>query len=282
MRVSWLILLVLLPALTVAAQELSQGEARITARSDVRMEIATGPGTRASELSTLGGAVGHKLGAVRECYAQRVRENPSVQGRLVVQVTTLPSGRGQVAVTDDALADAEVRRCTLEALERVDLSGARSSSSIRVTFTFTNSAAEGHERMEARRAEEAEVTLEPGEGGTLVARGGVPTGEVRFQVIGPEARREGIPLVHQVVRTAIPGLLDCRRKATRRGDGPEGELRAVLVVGGNGRATVPRVQSTVAFPYADRCIERVLERPRYPRESRGRYTVVVENAPLTE
>ena len=280
MRASWLCTLFIVAPLTVAAQELGEGEARITARSDVRMEIATGPGTRASELSELGGAVGRKLVTVRECYAARVRENPSVQGRLVLQVTALSSGRGEVALTRDELSDASVQGCAVDALEAADLSGARSSSSILVTLTFTNSAAEGHERMEERRAAEAEVALEDGPDGMLVARGGVATGEVRFQVIGPAASRERIPLIHQAVRTSIPGLLDCRRKATRRGDSPEGELRAVLVVGNNGRARVPRVTSTVAFPHADQCVERLLERARYPREGRGRYTVVIENAPL--
>jgi hypothetical protein len=280
MRASWLSLLLVVPALTAAAQELGQGEARITARSDVRMEIATGPGTRRSELADLGGAVGGKLAAVRGCYAERVRENPSVQGRLVVQVTALSSGRGQVEVTRDELSDGAVRSCTLDALRTVDLSGTRSSSSILVTFTFTNSAAEGHERMEERRAAEAEVTLESGPDGQLRARGGVATGEVRFQVLGPAQRREGIPLVHQAVRTAIPGLLDCRRRATRRGDSPAGEIRAVLVVGGNGRARVPRVESTVVDPHSGRCVQRVLERAHYVREGRGRYTVVVENAAL--
>ncbi len=279
MRFFAMMLVLVLPAL-VMAQEMGQGEARITARSDVRMEIATAPGTPRAELETLGAAVGLKLGAVRACYAERTEEDPTVQGTLVVRVTGQRNGRAGVSVQRDELGDAPLRTCTLNAIQGGSTSGARATSAIHVTFTFTNTAATGHERMQDRRTQAAAVRLESEPDGRLAARGGVESGEVRYKVIGPEALRAQIPAIHGAVRTAIPGLLDCRRRASRR-ESPAGEVRVDVTVGANGRGRAGRAQSTVADPKSGRCVQTVLSRAQYAREARGRYTVVVEYAPLT-
>jgi hypothetical protein len=279
MRFVATLLALFVPSL-VLAQDMDQGEARITARSDVRMEISTAPGTPRAELQTLGGAVGQRLSAIRACYAERVGENPSVRGSLVMRISPARNGRASAAVTRDQLEDAPLRSCTVDAVEAASVAGARTTSAIVVTFTFANSAAEGHEQMQEHSARAASVTLETTADGKLVARGGVESGEVRYQVIGPAGRREAITVVHGAMRTAIPGLLDCRRRATRRGDSPAGEVRAQLTVDGTGRGRVGRTESTVIDPRSGRCLQNVLVRARFGREARGRYTIVVENAPL--
>ena len=53
-----------------AAQEMGQGEANITAQADVRLSMESGPGTNADKLALIGGVVGSKLGAVRNCYRE--------------------------------------------------------------------------------------------------------------------------------------------------------------------------------------------------------------------
>lgn len=280
MRPIALLVLLAFPALALA-QEMGQGEARITTRSDVRMEIATAPGTRRSELETLGAAVGLKLAAVRACYAERVENDPSVRGTLVVRVTGQRSGRAGVAVQRDELGDAPLRTCAVRAVRAAKASGARPSSAIVVTFTFTNTAAEGRERMRRRRAHAAAAALETEPDGRLAARGGVESGEVRFKVIGPAERRQAIASVHGAMRTAIPAFLDCRRRASRGGASPAGEIRAELSVGANGRGRPGRTRSTVADRRSDRCVQRVLSRAEYAPDARGRYTVVVEYAPIS-
>ncbi len=273
--------MVLLPALALA-QRMDQGEARITARSDVRMEIATAPGTPRTELETLGAAVGQRLSAVRTCYAERVGENPSVRGTLVLRVSPGRSGRAGAAVQNDGLDDAPLRTCTIDAVQAASVAGVRAGSAIIVTFTFANSAAEGHERMQERRAEAATVALETAPDGRIAARGGPESGEVRYTVLGAADKREAVASVHGAMRTAIPGFLDCRRRATRRGDSPAGEIRVELSVDVNGRGRVGRTRSTVVDPQSGRCVQNVLLRATYAREARGRYTIVVENAPLPE
>ena len=65
-----------------SAQEMGQGEANITAEAQVRMSLESGPATNSTKLAAIGGVVGDRLAAVRECYRERTAERPEVQGEL--------------------------------------------------------------------------------------------------------------------------------------------------------------------------------------------------------
>src|SRR5690606_32517474 len=151
------------------------------------------------------------------------------------------------------MPDDEVERCSLAALRGADVSRARPRSTVLVTFTFTNTAAVGQERMDVRRAAEADVSLEPAGEGKLAASGGDGTGVVRFRVVAPESERAALGAVHGDLRSALPALLDCRRRSTRRDGDPTGVTAAQLRVR-SGRAQLTRVRSTVAAEGAGACV----------------------------
>src|SRR5688500_4080746 len=106
---SWLVIAALPSA--ASAQEMGQGHAHITTRSDVRMSLESVPGTSATRLQLLGRAVGAGMGAIRECYGSVVEQRPTVTGTLRMRVALAERGAANVDVVSDGPADRELLRC---------------------------------------------------------------------------------------------------------------------------------------------------------------------------
>ena len=256
---------------------MGQGEANITAEAQVRMSLESGPATNSTKLALIGGVVGDRLAAVRECYRQRTTERPEVQGELRILVTLEPGG-GDVDIRHDGLEDAPLVRCVKRALEAATFSRVRPPGGAFVTLTFTNSAADGVVATRERRAVEDAVNVTTNADGRLEATGRTEQGEVRFRVVGsPRSNEAQVQAVHRVVRATFPTLLDCRRKAARRHP-PYGEIVAALRVSPNGRANVRVRRSTVEDARGPRCVTRALQQARFDREARGAIDVVIEFA----
>ncbi|MDQ3036664.1 MAG: hypothetical protein M3Y87_30005, partial [Myxococcota bacterium] len=86
---------------------------------------------------------------------------------------------------------------------------------------------------------------------------------VTFLVRGAaDAQDEHVAEAFRVLRSQIAGMLDCRRRASRRGMDPTGQvdLRMGMRQGRAPEMTV--VRSTVRDERAPICLERALERPQ--------------------
>ncbi|MEM6959306.1 MAG: AgmX/PglI C-terminal domain-containing protein, partial [Myxococcota bacterium] len=134
---------------TAVAQELGQGQARISARSDVRVALQSGPATNSAKLSRIGEAITRQIGEIRTCYRDVVRQRPEVQGTM--RLTISVDGGGSVEVREDTLNDAALSRCTLRALAAVDFEGIRPPGAAFAVLTYTNEAAAGVAETRARR-----------------------------------------------------------------------------------------------------------------------------------
>lgn len=246
------------------------------------MGVESGPGTSAARLAELGSAVGARLGAIRQCYAEVTEQRPTVTGQMKLRVTVPQRGQAQIETTLDETNDAPLARCVLRAVRAMSADAVQRPASAVVNLTFTNTAARGIEEGTERRqeAERATVTREPD--GRLLARGGTEGGEVRFRVnaesTAPEAR---VQAVQRTVRAAIPGMLDCRRRASRRGASPAGDIAIELTIARNGRARTRVASSTVADERAPQCLTRAISRERFPAEAAGATTVTVRFADAT-
>jgi hypothetical protein len=265
----------LLHAPGAGAQDMEDGEARVSSRSDVQMQVSSGPATNARRLGELAGVLGGALVPVRRCYAKVLGERPGVQGDLKLSVKVPERGKVQVAITSDTVKDAQVRRCTQAALQKLDYASAPRPSAAFVHYTYTHEAAEG---MEATRGHK-------GRSGARVTRtdDGVPEsifhtpgGEVRFTVVGAKGDDdERVLAAHAGMRKAVPGLLDCRRRAAKRDQSPEGELHLTALVTRTGRAQSRVVRSTVKNPIASRCVAATVNRTTFDRAAMGRWTLQV-------
>ena len=236
-----------------AAQELDAEHTRITTRADVSLAVENGPGTSREELGPFGAVLGRQLGAIRVCYSRVSRQRPHVRGVLRLRAVLEPGG-GRVELTRDEVGDEELRRCTVDALAAAPFEELRPPGSAYLTLTFTNTAAEGAERIRAR-GPSATAAVTRSADGHLETEGGTPGGEVRFRVVAPaDADEARLRLLHGALRTHIALLLDCRRKAGRRAS-PAGDITLDLNVARTGRAQARTRESTVADDRGKRCLE---------------------------
>ena len=253
---------------------MGQGEANITARADVRMEVQSGPRTSGDKLGLIGGAIGGRLAGIRTCYREVSAARPTVTGDMRIAVM-LTAGRVRFDVTADNVNDRQLSRCTMRELRRSELSMIQPPGTAYIILHFTNSAAAGVAETQQRRAREDAAPVHRNADGRLESSGQTEEGEVRFRIVGgPRASEEQVQAVQSTMRSTIPTFLDCRRKASRR-TSPNGEIRLVLQVGGNGRGRARTTRSTVEDVRGQRCVERALRRARFGREGRGRTDIYI-------
>ncbi len=266
MRTGVLLVCCLVPALAtaqgsggVANSGMGQGEARISSRSDIRLSMESMPGTSGSRVSALGARVGARMRQLRTCYTDVVSEHPTVTGTLRLRVLLDGDGAPAIEVDSDDTGSRALVRCISGALESLDHSGLRRPTHAVVQLELANSAAQGAVRAASRASEARQVSVEVDGDGNVSSTGGTPDGHVRFVVTGEGRESAGaVVAAHRALLTALPGLLDCRRRASRRGQSSAGEIRAVLTVR-DGRPPVSRVtRSTVQSTRARGCVARAL------------------------
>jgi hypothetical protein len=251
-----------------AAQQrpMGQGEARVSARSDVRMGVESGPGTSGNKLQDMVAAITSKLGDIRQCYGSVTEERPTVEGEMSIRVL-LARGRGrpELRFEENTVEDRQLTRCVRRHLRRANYGGVARPANVKVNLTFSNTAARGIHETRERSAEEADVNVRRGSDGRLYSVGG--TDEVRYKVLSDAEAR--VAAVHRGLRTAIAGLLDCRRRAGRRNMDPAGTIRVLLAVPRQGAARVRLIESTLEDERAPNCVQRALRQHRFAPEARG-------------
>ncbi|MBW2461330.1 MAG: hypothetical protein JRH11_06760 [Deltaproteobacteria bacterium] len=273
-RPTWIALIVsaLFIAGPVAAQEMDQGEARITARADVRMGIESGPGTAGDKLQDMMTSVSTTLSPVRQCYATVTAERPTVEGAMRIRVL-LARGRGaaELRFEVNTVEDRQLTRCVRHHLSRANFDIVERPANVIVTLDYANSAAAGVHATRTRSAEEAQVAMTRNGEGRLVAEGG--TAEVRYRIVGAGDAADQVSAVHRGLRAGIAGLLDCRRRAGRRDMDPAGDVTLRLNIPRRGRLQTQTRNATVRDERAPNCLGRAIRQHRFAPEAAGRIDV---------
>lgn len=262
----------LLAARPLVAQDMDQGEAHITARSDVRMGIESGPGTAGNKLQDMMTSVSSTLGAVRQCYATVTEQRPTVEGSMRIRVV-LGRGRSPVELRYEVNTpeDRQLTRCIRHHMSRANFDIVERPANVVVTLELSNSAAAGIHETRARSSEEAEVAMTRNAEGKLVAAGG--TSEVSYRVIGAGDAADQVAAVHRGLRAGIAGLLDCRRRAGRRDMDPAGDITLRLNIPRRGRLQTTTRNATVRDERAPNCLGRAIRQHRFAPEAAGRIDV---------
>ncbi len=173
----------------------------------------------------------------------------------------LAEGRGgpRVEVTEDGPNDAELTACIRTALSAMSPDGVTRPAGGVVLLSFRNTAAVGAAGAAAHAAG-GDVAVSR-VSGRPEATGSAREGALRMTVRGEAALAdELVAEAYRVVASAIPGLLDCRRRASRRGRSPAGDITLSLALSAGVAAAVEVGASTVADTAAGGCVEEKLER----------------------
>lgn len=252
----------------VAGSGMSDGGAHITTRADVSLSLESAPGTGAARVQAWGVAMGPTMTAIRRCYDEVVAERPTVQGSMRILVSLPASGDITLEVSEDTTSDAALLRCVRRALSATTTTDLHRPSGVFAVLQFTNTAASSA-AASAVAAAEADVVDVSHEGGVPSASGEAREGLVRWTVRGEADTSDALVADgFRLMRSGIAGLLDCRRRASRRGMDPSGTMVVALRLRA-GRAATPTVRSsTVADTTAGRCVSQRLGRaPHEPAES---------------
>lgn len=245
----------------VSNSGMGQGEARISSRSDVLLTMESMPGTSGASVTALGTRVGARMAQIRGCYERTVAERPTVTGTLRLRVLLEGRGRPTIEIDADRVNDRQLVTCMTDELGRIDHAGLHRPTRAVVQLVMGNTAAAGAERAAVRAQEVRQVAIQIDGDGNATTGGGTPDGHVRFTVTG--RGRDSAPAVtsaYRAMNTTLAGLMDCRRRASRRGASPAGVLSVTMNVR-DGRAPTSRVtRSTVANEQARGCVGRVLSR----------------------
>ena len=257
---------------------MAQGSGAITTRSEVSVAVESLLGTPALRLQAIGDAVGSRLTAIRACYGEVTAQRPTVEGQLRVRLE-IPSGNGAVSlqVAEDTVNDRPLSDCILEALRAAPFTNIRGPAGGMVVLEFTNTAADGA-AMVQRERDEASTRVVQTVDGQPEARSSTSDGEVVLVIRGNgDTSAEAVAALYRSIQARIGSLLDCRRRAGRRGASPAGEITLALTVPRRGAPASRRLGSSVAFRNAPQCVMQTLNQAsrRLP-EAAGSYRVVVQ------
>lgn len=265
-------------AVGVGGTGMGQGAASITTRSDVRLALESERGTSNERLQGIGRAVGLKMGEVRACYARAAAADPTVTGELRLRIA-LDGARGRptVEITTDLLTNDALQACVLTALRAVDLAGVEGPAAAIVSLEFANSAARGTQLVQDSRARQASAVGTNAQGQAQV-QGSTGEREVSYEVTAADAGTDAaaIAAVQRALTDGLAGLLDCRRRAGRRGASPAGTIALDAELGATNLRNVAAVTSTVRDPNGGACAARALaQMPLPPSPHPGRVHIVL-------
>jgi hypothetical protein len=236
----------------VAAAQVGE-RGRITTRSDVKMSIEGVPGTSGQKLSALAKTLGGPLGTVKACYGELVKDHPDVVGALQVELELPATGKLQVRTPNANNELKPMRACVDKAFGTLDVSSVPRPAGARLSLELTNSAASSVHEVRKQEATASHVDVTAVAGGGFSSHGKSTEGEVSYEVIAP--LRETVETLHNVVRVALPGLFDCRRRASKLAS-PEGDIAFKL----DAKGGITSTSSSVANERAPTCVTSVLKR----------------------
>jgi hypothetical protein len=257
---------------------IQQGSGAITTRSEVTIAVESLPGTPALRLQAIGDAIGTKMAAIRLCYIDVARERPTVEGRLKVRVE-VRGGRATLTPDEDTARDPALTKCVMGQLRSASYTNVSGESGGMVVMEFTNTAAEGAAAVERERRGTRDRVVRMVDGRPQ-ANSQTAGGEIEVTITGgEEVSPEAVALLYRSVQARVGSLLDCRRRASRGGVSPAGQITLSLRIPTRGAASAQRQESTVAFSQAPQCVIQMLrESARGLSEASGAYQVVVRFA----
>jgi hypothetical protein len=226
---------------------------RITTRSDVKMSIEGVPGTSGAKLAALAKTLSAPLGAAKACYANVVKEHPEVVGMLHVELELPREGKLLVRAPEAKGELAPMKACVDTAFGKLDVSAVPRPAGARVALALTNTAASAVDEVRSKEQTATQVSITEAADGRFSSHGQSTEGEVSFDITARD--KTTVEKLHNVVRAALPGLFDCRRRASKLAS-PAGDLAFAL----DPKGGVSAGKSSVANERAPTCVGSVLKR----------------------
>lgn len=249
----------------VAKSGMSQGQALIAVRSDVKLSLKGTGGTTSKRVAALGEAAGQQMTALRQCYSRLVAQQPATVGRLRILVTFKDNNkRPALEVSERKGTDAALSDCVRDVLEKMTLKADDRPAAAFLTLDFDNSRAEGQAMLNSKLAESKEIEVSVDGNGKHTASWTTSNGKVTFTISAePSVSKESVANILLGFKQSYAGYIDCRRRAGSRGDSPAGQTVAVLRIQRKGRVKADIQSCTIARKKGRVCMEKTLSKLVY-------------------
>jgi outer membrane biosynthesis protein TonB len=114
------------------------GAAKVKAASMIIEEEVNEPPPPApagDERRIIGEKIREKSAAIQDCYANRLRERPTLQGKLVARFDIGPHGK-VIGATADGIQDPQLLLCVVKAVRQWEFQKPASGGKLRVSYPF--------------------------------------------------------------------------------------------------------------------------------------------------
>jgi hypothetical protein len=235
---------------------LSTADGSVRTQTSVRMALA--PVVATDSVAALQAPVQAQMPTLRDCFAKAMSASADVEGRVVVRLEQKGRRKPQAHVTQNETGDARLGECMRDTLAAVAIGEVKAlHSGVLVSIDLRNPTA----RLRANRVDQKQsIPMKHVAGGRIRSEGGTQNGEVTFVIEGSAYARDALAELHQDMQARLAGLLDCRRKASRRGKPAEGTITSSVTIDGSGEAKPSGVQSSVRGKQASQCVSSWLAR----------------------
>ncbi len=227
------------------------------------------PGTSGKKLEAFAKVLGSPLGAAKQCYGELVKEHPEVVGTLPVELELPKEGKLLIRAPAATAELAPMKKCVDQAFGKLVVDEIPRPAGVRLTLELTNSAAGSVAEVRKQEASAGIVEVKEDADG-LHSHGSSTEGEVTFDVTAKD--RTVLEQLHKSLRDSLPGLFDCRRRASKLAS-PEGDLHFTQ----DTKGALTAGASTVKNERAPTCVMGVLKRATHRPKAAA--SMVVHFAP---
>jgi len=239
---------------------LTECDGSVRAQGGFRLAVSHTPNPAGDQAVKIGRRVEPQVDALRTCYREAVLRNPRLEGDVIVRLTNVAPGGEKVHLERDQTGDVGFHQCLSRSLARVKLRGLPLDAAALVEVRVTPPGASIKSEMNRRARNAQRVQLKRNAPGQLQSEGQTQGGEVQFALEASDSERDTLVAMHREVSERLAGLLDCRRRSTRRGETPRGQMVFDVHTHSQGIGHVRTVDNPTRDPRASQCVEAWLKR----------------------
>jgi outer membrane biosynthesis protein TonB len=130
-----MILALLLAAAATTPPAAAKPKGTLSVEADEPGDEAPTPLPQGDERKAIGDYIRDNSSEIKECYATRLRERPTLTGKVVTRFEIGPNGH-VIGATADGIADKELLRCIVTAVRKFEFEKPASGGKLRVAFPF--------------------------------------------------------------------------------------------------------------------------------------------------
>jgi hypothetical protein len=215
------------PSNFVAAMGITTADGNVRTQAGVRLSLAAASIQAEPLLNTVRAPLSARMTDVRRCFSEAMVRSATVDGKVVIELEAAARGRLQARLVRDESGDAQMAECMRGALGAAVVKGVPAGTRVEANLTIDNPVA----RLRAQQAQRpvtADVHMLAG--GLAETESRTQAREVGFRLQASAYASQTLGGLNQKFLTGLPGLLDCRRKASRRMRAAEGTLSLSLSV----------------------------------------------------